>query len=412
MPQSTLSKPSENENRPNRFILFSDSWLNLQNYITSCLDLPINQGDFVTKYGTFSDLSKVNNVVTALKNVKALTSEFGDPSTVKSKIATTGGSYLLTSQPPDEIYAHIIWLAMQIQGAASTFNNTFASVKDLLNPSVGTKDERASYLKEVLIGRGGLVSTAEDMKAKTAALLSKLATFDGKVTDANIQVVKYTSQQSDIMKAANALVAEFTKNIEEFQTQSEAAEKAWRDYTIAACVTSVGLAILSCVLLVLAPFTFGTTAAIAGGLAVGAVAAAGALGNAAKRQRDEYDRLLGEIKKTEADKQLKVQLVSDLTALNSQVTLVGTGLSDFKTNLGVIEGVWTDIGGKLAYLCTNYTPAQLSDYSFIVQTTKILDAQTKWKEIADVSTEFTQYSLVDYKRGKFGDAVNVDAVAA
>ena len=49
--------------------------------------------------------------------------------------------------------------------------------------------------------------------------------------------------------------------------QSEAAEKAWRDYTIAACVVSVGLAILSCVLLVLAPFTFGTTAALAGGLA-------------------------------------------------------------------------------------------------------------------------------------------------
>jgi hypothetical protein len=134
-----------------------------------------------------------------MKNVRALTGEFGDPTTVKQQIAATGGKYLLSKDPPNEIYAHIIWLAMQIQGAASTFNHTFGSVKEVLSPSVGTKEERAGYLKDMLIGKGGLVSTAEEMKKKTAALLSKLATFDGKITEANNRVITFTGQQSVIL---------------------------------------------------------------------------------------------------------------------------------------------------------------------------------------------------------------------
>jgi hypothetical protein len=207
-------------------------------------------------------------------------------------------------------------------------------------------------------------------------------------------------------------VAQFTKDLETFQQQSETAEKAWRDYTIAACSVSVGLAILSCVLVILAPFTFGTTAALAGGLAAGAVVAAGVLGNAAKQQRDEYDRLCRQIKDTEADKKKKTLLVTDLTAFNKQITKVGSGLSDFKDHLGTIESIWVDICGKLSYICTNYTPEQLSDFPWVNQITGITDAQAKWKELAGVSMEFTQNSLVSYKRGNFGDQVSETQVAA
>src|SRR5206468_1325148 len=114
---------------------------------------------------------------------------------------------------------------------------------------------------------------------------------------------------------------------------------------IAAAVTSVGLAILSCLCLVLAPFTFGTTVAVAGGLAAGAVAAATALGIAAENQRKEYKRLIGEIDKEKGKKDQKTLLVTDLTSLNRQVTLVGTGMTDFSTNLAIIEGIWLDIAG-------------------------------------------------------------------
>jgi hypothetical protein len=407
-PSNTLSQKTESQKNPNRFILFTDSWLNLQNYITTCLALPINQGDFGAKYGDFADLNLVKQVVAAMKKVQGLTTVFGNPIELDKKLRADP-DYVLKAEPPTEIYAHIIWLAMQIQGAASTYTNTFDSFRVLLDPKTGTKEERANYLRDVLLGEGGLVSVAEDVKKKTTALRDKLSSFSGKISDANGELVQYTSQQSKIMKTAEDAIAEIKKTIEELTTKSEAAEKAWRDFTIAAAVASVGLAILSCLCLILAPFTFGTTAAVAGGLAVGAVAAATALGIAAENQRKEYKRLLGEIDKEKGKKDQKTLLVTDLTALNRQVTLVGTGMTDFSTNLAVIEGIWLDIAGKLTYLCSNYKPEQLSSYTWIVQATRLNDATLKWQEISQITTEFTQNSLVKYQPKKFGDAVEVAA---
>src|SRR3954447_3850132 len=118
MPSNTLSQKTESEKNPNRFILFTDSWLNLQNYITTCLALPINQGDFGAKYGDFSDRAALTNVVDAMKKVQALTTDFGNPKMIKE---LDDSNYLLKPEPPNEIYAHMIWLAMQLQGAASTY---------------------------------------------------------------------------------------------------------------------------------------------------------------------------------------------------------------------------------------------------------------------------------------------------
>jgi len=407
-PSDTLSQGSDNQNRPNRFILFTDSWLNLQNYITTCLALPINQGDFGAKYGAFSDRAALTNVVEAMKKVQALTVDFGNPKMIKE---LDDSNYLLKPEPPKEIYAHMIWLAMQLQGAASTYTNTLESIKDLLNPSMGTKEQRAGYLKEVLIGKGGLVSVAEDMTKKTNELRDKVRKFGGKIAEGNEQLVLYTSQSSTIMQAASDAIEDIKKTIERLKTESEGALKAWRNFTIAAVSASVGLAILSCLCLVLAPFTFGTTAAVSIGLGAGAIAAATALGIAADKQLKEYNRLCGEVKKSQAEQQKKVLLVSDLTSLNDQILDVGKGMKDFMTNLDKVEGIWLDIAGKLTNICTLYTPEKLSDYSWIVQALKITDATKKWHEIATITTEFTQNSLVTYEVHKFGSELSVKAAA-
>jgi hypothetical protein len=408
-PIDTLSQPSDSKKNPNRFILFTESWLNLQNYITTCLDLPITQNDFGARYGDFSDVHQIQQVVAAMKKVQNLTGDFGSPKTIKDK-GDTG--YLLKPEPPNEIYAHMIWLAIQLQGAASTFTHTLGSVKDLLNPSMGTKEERAGYLKEVLVGNGGLVSVAEDMVKKTNVLREKVRKFGGKIEDGNEELARYTSQQSTVVKAANEAIEEIKRTLERLDLESKAAMKAWRGFTIAAAVASVGLAILSCLCLVLAPFTFGTTVAVAGGLGVAAVAAATALGIAATAQLKEYNRLCGEIKKEDVKKQQKVLLVSDLNSLNEKITVVGGGMGDFLTNLNTIEGIWLDIAGKLTYICSNYTFEKLSDYVWIQQAMKITDATQKWHEIGQITTEFTQNSLVNYKSGTFGTPVEEKSAAA
>ncbi len=375
---------------PDRFILFGQSWLTMQNAVAASLKLPLNQGEFDTKYGAFpaTDKAEVDGCFTAMANLRDLSSSFGDPKTIKAKIADDG-KYLFTQTPPEEIYGHIAWLAIQIENAASTFDNTFAVLQDLLSPSAGTPAERADNLRAILTGDGGLTSTASAMGDRTATLSSKLATFDGKVNEASSAILEYSGGSSQILADANKLLGQLKSDIDTMQKAADAAHTAWRNYTIAAVTTSVGITILSGGLLWFVGL----------GLGIG-------LGVAAAKEMTLYNSLTNQIAGKEADVKQKTHLVTDLTGLNKQMPDLVSAVSEFKTRMEEVEGVWTDIGGNLAYIASNYTDEQLSNYSWVVQTTKILDAQKKWEAIAATAQQFTQHSLVSYDAGlSFGQPI-------
>lgn len=365
---------------PDRFILFGESWLTMQNAVAASLKLPLNQGDFTSKYGSFPDTDKaeVDGCFAAMANLRDLSSSFGDPMAIKAKIASDG-NYLLTATPPTEIYGHIVWLAMQIENAASTFDNTFAVLQELLSPSGGTPAERADNLRNILTGDGGLTSTAADMRDRTGTLSSKLATFDGKVNEAATAIMEYSGGSSKILADANQLLGQLQSDIKTMRKAAEEAHTAWRNYTIAAVTTSVGITILS----------GGMLWFVGLGLGIG-------LGVAAAKEMALYNKLVSQIAGKEADVTRKTQLVTDLGGLNTQMPGLVAAVSDFKTRMEEVEGVWTDIGGNLAYIASNYTDEQLSNYSWVIQTTKILDAQKKWQAICDTAQQFTQHSLVSY----------------
>jgi hypothetical protein len=302
----------------------------------------------------------------------------------------------------------VVWLAMNIQNTASRFQLTFATLHTALDPSTGNAQARAQVLKDLLTGRGGLVSSAEEMRNQTAALLRKLGAFEGRISSANEQLSRYTSQESVLLARANQEVGRLKADIDAFTKQSEEALKKWRDYTIAAVVSSVSLFLIGCLISFLVP-VIGDL--IGAGLEWGGIAAAAALGAMAAGQRKLYDELRGKIASSEIEKSKKSSLVTDLTSMNLQMEKVQPGLSDFKKNLEIIEGIWVDLGGMLSFICSNYQPAQLADFSWVNQTFQVLDAQAKWGQMATVTEEFTQNSLVEYRHGKFGDPMPAQAAA-
>ena len=378
LPNTKVMADSMIETPDNRFLLFGAEWLTLQNYITQGVKLPINIGEFETKYGTFSEKSVITGCLTAMTTVQGLSKTFGNPTIIKNQIGTNP-DYLTSAKPPEEIYGHIIWLANQIQNAAGTFSFTLVALLQLLGPGGGTEKQRADNLRMVLTGPGGLASTAEDMKVKTQALITKMIAFDSTFTDANQSIITYSGSSSEIMKKASDLIGQYTTDIQTSQDAANAAYKQWRDYTISAVTTSVGIMILSA----------GLLWPIAVGLGVG-------LGVAAAIARSSYNSLIDKVANLESDKQLKVNLVSDLKGLNSNVALVSPAMIKFKKNLETILGVWTDVSMNLAYITNNYSDAQLADLTWVMQSMKILDAQTKWQDISKATQLFTQNSLVSY----------------
>jgi hypothetical protein len=398
-PSSTLTivngaSPTGQPTPPTRFILFGSQWLQVQTYVTQALQLPINLGAFQEKYGDFSSAEiqgKIEGCINACKTVKGLAGTFGDPSLLKTQIQRNP-AYLQSVTPPAEIYAHIVWLANQIQNSASTFQFTFESLNAVLSPSAGTPEQRAANLKLILTGQGGLQSTADDMRTKTNALMTKLLDFDSKIAAANQEIQVYSGSRSALLGDVNQIIGKLQSDIEKTQAAADEAYKKWRDYTIAAVTTSVGVMILSA----------GLLWPVAVGLGAG-------LGTAAGLARAQYNSLMDEVHNLGVDKQKKTRLVTDLTGFNSAIATLAPALGEFKQSLETIEGVWSGIGLNLAYIVNNYSVSQLSDLTWVMQTLKILDAQRKWGDIATTAQQFTQNSLVTYDFGtSFGSKIAVN----
>jgi hypothetical protein len=404
MPTRELTSTTLRTDR-NRFVLFSESWLNLQSYVQAGLLLPITRGNFEEKYGAFSNQKLITDTIEAMKRVQGLSETFGNPTLIKKRILENQ-SYLTTKTAPNEIYGHIIWLAMQMQAAAGRYQSTLKNIEKYL--STGTKQERADNLKEILIGQGGLITVATDMQKKTDDLLRKLITFDGQIGAANEQLTTYTRQGSALIEEARKIAKAHQDKID--NQLKPAAQKAWDKYigyTVGAASAPVAIFFIGMLAAVLAPVTFGTSVAFAAVAIAGSAGAAIALAVAAGEQQKIYNNLQAEIKTAEKDIQKKTLLTTDLGSFNSQAALIGTGMADFKKNLQEISGMWLDVQGNLSYICTNYTVDQLGSLSWINQAMQLEDAGDKWSDIKKTSQEFTQNSLIDFQFGQFGDPLPV-----
>ena len=370
---------------PPLFALFTQDWLQLQTYIVQTLQLPITQGDFESKYGTFSDEQEVTNVVAAMTAVQGLSTQFGDPTTLFQEL-TSNPAILESTTPPTQLYTNIVWTAYQIYNAAVTFNQTLGAFMQLLNPNnCGTPTECGQALAAILTGPGGLQSTAVSATATVNQLITAMSTFNTSMAGPNATIQQYTASSSTFYTDAVNAAGQDASDVIAFQQDADAAYKAWKDYTISAVSVSVGLVVIS------------------GGLLWPAAAvAAGVLGHDAVEARDNYNKYCAERDAASEDQQKKQQLITDLGGLNSAVGNVGTAAANFVTTLAQVAAAWVTIGQDLAYIVHTYTPEQLSKYSWVNQALKCEDATNDWQTIATAAQAYTQNSLVPFTAHTFG----------
>src|ERR1043165_7070472 len=189
---------------PPLFVMFTKDWLQLQTYIVQTLQLPITQGDFLAKYGTFSDQSEVEAVGAAMQAVQGLSTTFGNPTELFQEL-TNNPAILQSTTPPAQLYTNIVWTAYQIYNAAETFTETLGQFMELLNPNnCGTPTECGQALAEVLTGPGGLQSTAVSATATVNQLVSAMSAFNTSMATPNATIQSYTSNGSQFYKDAVA----------------------------------------------------------------------------------------------------------------------------------------------------------------------------------------------------------------
>ncbi|MES2317590.1 MAG: alpha-xenorhabdolysin family binary toxin subunit A [Pseudomonadota bacterium] len=370
---------------PTLFCMFSQDWITLQTFIAQAMQLPINQGDFGSKYGTFVDMKAVEDCVAAMKSVQDLSKSFGDPTALVKQLATNP-AILQTDTAPDQLYVHIVWFATRLYQTATTFNQTLGQLMTILN-AVPAKDLPAT-LQSILTGPGGLQSSAASMVTLANDLIAKLAQFNVALTPATNVMADYTGRSSKFYQDVIAEVGQDAADVETFQHEADVAYKLWRDLTISAVTTSIGVMVLS------------------GGLAWPASAVlAGVLGDQAQKARDAYDKACGERDDAAADKQKKMALQNDLGAFNTQMTPTNQAAANFLTTLQKVTGVWTNIGSDLDYIAKNFTPDQFAGLPAWKDAMMLDRATQDWQVIAGKASDYTANSLVTFNVGKFGDKV-------
>jgi hypothetical protein len=370
---------------PPLFCLFTEDWIQLQTFIVQTLQLPITQGDFEAKYGTFTDEAQVTGCVSAMQAIQGLSTSFGDPTALVAQLASDP-TILQTDTPPTALYTHIVWYATKLNQAATTFNQTLASFMEMLNPAnCGDPAACLSVLQQLLTGSGGLQSTAQDQVTKANALVQALATFNGQLKPSIDTMDTFTAQSGTFYQDVQAAITTDITSVATFQAAADKAYSTWRSLTIAAVSSSVGVLILTAGLA-------WPVSAILGGV----------LGSEAQKARDAYNTALAQVASAEAEEQKKILLKVDLDAFNTQMKPTDQAADNFLKTLQQVLGIWTNISSNLAFISTNFTVGQITNLSSAMQALKLHEATEDWQDIATASQAYTQNSLVSYQVQSFG----------
>lgn len=394
-PQPGLVKPADsNSGQKSQFGLFSDSWLELQGYVGTALEMPITEGDFKAKYGDFGGEQQVKDCITAMQNIKASATEFGNPKTLRAKLISDP-TLLATEEPPEEIYSHTVWLGQRVNSTAGRFVSGYKTVLDELVglPSKDQVEALKAYLLDETLGPIPLSKTMSD---EVGVLIKKLGKFEQKMNEYNAILQSFTRDSSNLVQMVNQAIGAASEKIKSLEKSRDDAYKAWKDFTIAAVTCSVGCALIGGLL---APFTGGVSLLIGG---AAAIATGVGLGVKAAENKVKYNEFCNQIRNEEAEKQKKIRLRSDLGDFNLQIQRVGPAMADFLKNLQTVEGAWVQMNTDMREINNSITEENIGKVSFLVKAKANL-AIDRWKEIGDSAKQFTVGSLVDYTSIAFGD---------
>jgi hypothetical protein len=394
-PAKGLTKPADPQSgQQSQFALFSDNWLQLQVYVGSALELPITTGDFQSKYGSIGSSGTIADCINAMRGVRDSATEFGNPKTLRAALIANP-NLLATQDPPAEIYTHTVWLGQRIHETAGKLQSGYQSVLDELSglPSKDQVDALKAYLFDTTLGP---IPLSKKMSDEAGALIKKLGVFEQKMNDYNAKLQAFTSASSTMIAEVNSAIGASEQKIKDLEKSRDEAYEAWRNFTIAACTTSIG-----CMLIggLLAPFTGGISLLVGG---IAAIATGVGLGAKAAQCRAQYNAYCDLISTETVELQKKKRLRSDLGDFNTQMQRVAPAMASFLKSLQTVQGVWVQMNTDMLSISNSITPGNVGDIPFLVRA-KANMAIASWKSVDDSARQFTVQSLVDYTSVAFGD---------
>ncbi len=377
-----------------QFILFNDSWIQLQGYVAAALELPVSQAQFEAKYGSVGSSTTFPASIAAMKAVNGAAAQFGNPGTLRAALVNDP-NLLATDRPPDEIYTHAIWLGQRVHLAAGRIASGYESVLNTLPglPSSQQVEHLRAYLFDETLGP---VLLSERMARETRSLADKLRAFEQKMNEYNEKLRAYTKASSTMVTEVDSIVGSLTQRIKELQVLRDEAYIAWQTFTIASISTFLACGLIGAVLF---PATGGISLLV--GMAAGFAAGVG-LGMKSERCLAEYNAYCAEIATSTVEVRKKQRLRSDLGDFDLQADRIAPAMAKFRTNLESIEGAWVRMRADMLAINQSANEGNIGAMPFLVKA-KATEAIDAWKDVDQSAKQFTADSLIDYTSIGFGE---------
>jgi hypothetical protein len=385
-----------------QFILFNDSWIQLQGYVAAALELPVDKAGFEAKYGSVGTSTTFPAAITAMKAVNGAAAQFGNPGTLRAALLQDP-NLLATERPPDEIYTHAIWLGQRVHLAAGRIASGYESVLNTLPglPSAEQLEHLRAYLFDETMGP---VPVSERMARETRALAEKLRAFEQKMNEYNEKLREYTKATSKMVTEVDSIVGSLTQRIKELQVLRDEAYVAWQTFVVASVSTFLACGLIGAVLF---PVTGGVSLLV--GMVAGFAAGVG-LGIKSERALAEYNAYCAEITSSTVELRKKQRLRSDLGDFDLQTGRIAPALTKFRTNLESIEGAWTRMRADMLAINQSANEGNIASMPFLVKA-KATEAIDAWKDVDQSARRFTADSLIDYASISFGEKMPVNLPA-
>ncbi|WP_189937531.1 hypothetical protein [Streptomyces sulfonofaciens] len=350
--------------------------MHIQVFVNAILKMPIATSDFTKRYGTFNneDQDEIKKFLAAVKSMQGLSLRFGDPVTITQRIAKDG-DYITGANAPAELYAHNMWMANQVNGVAAKFHNRCGLITGHLEDGKGAIKQNAAIVRQFLTGKDGLKDLVDKLHGQLKDLIQKLAAFSGDFQTQNEKLKLFVAKEGRIYSHAANARDECKAEAEEFQREADLTYSKWKKVSIAESA--------------LAPL----------GLLGGLVALG--LGVWAAQLQKKYKALVDKVNKAKDEQQKKIQLLTDLDGLQTQVTPLTKYTDDFKAKLDVIEGKWLNASNAISQLA-GLDDQKLGDKDNINHELDLEGAAQEWKKVADATSWFTQNALVSPRDIVFG----------
>jgi hypothetical protein len=307
---------------------------------TAQLEIPLAPDAFTARYGEVTEVQGARDIQNALRVLRGMEGET-DPQSLKQLLASDTRA-LTHPTPPAGLYPRAVWFAQRAGQVAGSMVSSFESLKGL-TASGASEHDRASTVRNLFTGEGGLIAGASGVAADAERVAS--------VADAMLPLLTGAVQlfnRTPVLREADDAIRVLESRLNGLRREAGEAEAKSKGF-------------------------FGR-----------------------RQAQEESQELAAQVARASVELAGKNRLSTDLQKFLPGSERALPAVQDIAGKLRDVGRIFGQAASRLSSVVSLASDAQLSDYQWLSSAIDLPANIGKWQSVQNASRRFVQDSLVDF----------------